>query len=619
MKSGDERAPQPLVGGAVDETRFRQGLAGIYSHMSPVRRRDFYLILVLMLLNALAELGTIGAVLPLLSLLADPNGLGNEGWATAMFDPFGTGNPSQRLIAATLMFCVFAIIAGIVRLQLVRKTQDFGFHLAHELMLEVHRRLLLQPYSFHIQRSTPTLIAAVDKIEILVFSVLLPAMQATTAAFIAAAVIAVLVYIDPFTALVAALAFSIIYLAVSAAARRPLARNSAVIARGFDERLKILQESLGGIRDVIIDQSHAMHMRLFDDENGSLNAARANTTFIASAPRYAIEAMGMVIIAGLALVTSQREGGLAGALPILGALALGAQRLMPLVQQIYNSWSTAAGHYSVMGQALELLELPVPASGARNRPARPLLLTDRISVDSVSFAYPARRGRALQDIGFEIPVGSAVALIGETGSGKSTLVDLLMGLIQPAAGQILIDGQLLTAENSGDWQRSIAHVPQSIFLADASVSRNIALSMGDEAIDPDRVVEAARKAQLHDFVTSLPDGYATTVGERGIRLSGGQRQRLGIARAIYKQAPVLVLDEATSALDDQTEGAVIDALVRLGDEGRTIITIAHRLSTISRCDIVVRLQRGRVVAIGSYAEVVTGNAPDSARIGDIRC
>lgn len=609
MTSGDERASQPpLAGVAVEETNFWRGLAGIYAHMSPLRRRDFYLILVLMLLNAVAELGTIGAVLPMLALLADPTGLENQGWATALLDSFGTGNSRQRLIAATAVFSAFAIVAGIVRLQLARKTQDFSFRLAHELMLEVHRRLLLQPYSFHIQRSTSTLLSALEKVEVLVFSVLLPAMQAATAAFIAAAVIAVLVYIDPFTALVAAIAFSVIYLAVSAAARRPLARNSAVIARGYDERLKILQESLGGIRDVIIDQSQAMHTRLFDNESGRMNEARANTTFIASAPRFAIEALGMVIIAGLAFVTSQREGGLAGALPILGAVALGAQRLMPLVQQIYNSWSTAAGHYSVMGQALELLRLPLPKSSACGRPVRPLPMTDRISVDSVSFGYPTRSRPALHDISFAIPAGSAVALIGETGSGKSTLADLLMGLLQPAAGQILIDGQPLTPENRGEWQRSIAHVPQSIFLADASVSRNIALSMGDEAVDADRVVDAARKAQLHDFISSLPDGYATTVGERGIRLSGGQRQRLGIARAIYKQTPVLVLDEATSALDDQTEGAVIDALVRLGDEGRTIITIAHRLSTISRCDIVVRLRRGRIVKVGSYAEVVTGNA-----------
>ncbi|MDQ3478623.1 MAG: ABC transporter ATP-binding protein/permease [Pseudomonadota bacterium] len=613
MTSGEQSAPQqPLPGETGEPIDLWQGLAGIFSHMSSVRRREFYLVLALMLGNALAELGTIGAVLPLLSLLSDPGGLGDHGWAVAAFDAVGAQSLRERLIFATAAFCAFAILAGMVRLELVRKTQDFSFRLSHELMLEVHRRFLLQPYSFHIQRTTSTLISAVDKIELLVFAVLLPVMQATTAAFIATAIMAALIYIDPFTALVAAAIFSCIYILVSAVAEGRLARNSGVISRGFDERLKILQESLGGIRDVIIDQSHAMYLRLFDAENGRLNEARANTTFIASAPRFVIEALGMIIIAGLALATAQREGGFAGAVPILGAIALGAQRLLPLVQQVYSSWSTVAGNFSVIGQTLELLQLPLRDSSA-SEPAEAMPLSDRISVDRVSFGYPTRRALALEDVSFEIPVRSAVALIGETGSGKSTLADLLMGLLDPSAGQILVDGLPLTPERRRQWQRSIAHVPQSIFLADASIMRNIALGKGDSAIDEEGVVDAARKAQLHEFVATLPEGYATTVGDRGIRLSGGQRQRLGIARAIYKRSPVLVLDEATSALDERTEGAVMEALVGLGGDGPTVITIAHRLSTIARCDIVVRLHGGRVVDIGSYADVVQAPAAGSDR------
>jgi len=237
-------------------------------------------------------------------------------------------------------------------------------------------------------------------------------------------------------------------------------------------------------------------------------------------------------------------------------------------------------------------------------PALPLL--DRIRVDNVSFAYASRRGPALQNISFDIPCGARIALIGKTGSGKSTLADLLMGLIEPAEGRITVDGVPLTHDNRRNWQRSIAHVPQAIFLADASIERNIAFGVPADAIDRKRVIDAARKAQLDEFVHALPEGYDTHVGERGVRLSGGQRQRLGIARAIYKEASVLVLDEATSALDDATEAAVMEALDQLGDEGRTIILIAHRLSTVSRADIVVRLDNGRLAELGSYAEVIGG-------------
>jgi ATP-binding cassette subfamily B protein len=329
------------------------------------------------------------------------------------------------------------------------------------------------------------------------------------------------------------------------------------------------------------------------------------------APRFVIEAAGMILLAALALIIADREGGLAGALPILGALALGAQRLLPLIQQVYYGWSAYAGNRAVAGDVLNLLGMPVPehATVVAKR-AAPLSFKREIRIEGVSFAYSGRSEPALSAVSLTIPRGARVALIGQTGSGKSTLADLLMGLLEPGSGQILVDGVPLVGEARRAWRQSIAHVPQAIFLADTSVERNIAFGVAPEQIDRDRVVDAARRAELHSFLAGLPDGYQTPVGERGVRFSGGQRQRLGIARAIYKAAPVLVLDEATSALDSATEEAVTQALADLGDRGMTIIMIAHRLSTIENCDIVVRLENGRVVATGSYQEVVRGNVGD---------
>jgi ATP-binding cassette subfamily B protein len=431
-------------------------------------------------------------------------------------------------------------------------------------------------------------------------------MQAGIAVFISLFIVIALILVDPFTALAAAAAFSLIYLLVSAATRRRLALNSEIIGSTWDERVKIVQESLGGIRDVIIDSSQAVYVDAFERVDDRFTVAKTNTAFIGAAPRFVIEALGMILIAILASVISAREGGFAGALPILGALALGAQRLLPLLQQIYVGWSLAAGNSSVLAQVLDLLRLPADEEGAAEKQAKPLPLGERISVEHVGFAYAGRRAPALQDVSFDIPRGCRVALIGRTGSGKSTLADLLMGLIEPGAGRITVDGVPLTRENRRSWQRSIAHVPQAIFLADASIARNIAFGVPPDAIDRKRVIAAGRKAQLDEFVAALPEGYDTHAGERGVRLSGGQRQRLGIARAIYKEASVLVLDEATSALDDATEAAVMQALDQLGDEGRTIIMIAHRLSTVSRAEIVVRLDNGRLAELGSYAEVVGG-------------
>jgi ATP-binding cassette subfamily B protein len=582
---------------------FWSGLAEVYRHMSPARRRQFYLLLALMLVGAAAELATIGAVLPFLSLLADPSALDRFPFAIRIFSALGADSLGQRLVAATVVFSLLVIVSGSIRFQLARLIQNFGYALAHELTLEIQRRFLAQPYAFHVQSNTSTLISALDKAEILVFEVLIPLMQATIAAFIAIFIVAALIAVDPATALIAAAAFTSIYLLVSALTRRRLAANSLVISRGFDERLKVVQESLGGIRDVIIDGSQSTYLDLYDRENARLARARANTAVIAAAPRFIIETIGIVAIAAIALAASDREGGFAAALPVLGAIALGAQRLLPLVQQVYNGWSTASGYLSVVGQTVEMLGLPAAPEEAPENLA-PLALRKTISVEGLGFAYPNRKRPALQAVSFDIPAGSAVALVGETGSGKSTLADLLMGLLDPDEGQISIDGVRLSGRNRRRWQRSIAHVPQSIFLADASIARNISLGRPDKEIDVERVVDAAKTAQLHEFVSSLPDGYETMVGERGIRLSGGQRQRLGIARAIYKGSPVLVLDEASSALDEATEEAVFAGLEELRKQGRTLIIIAHRLSTIARCDSVVRLHAGRIVELGSLAEVI---------------
>jgi len=570
-------------------TSIRRDLSRIYAEMSPPRQRQFYKLIGLMCVGALAELATIGSVVPFLSLLANPHALQKLGWLD-----IGT------LPAAAALFAMLVVLAGAVRLYLAFSVQDFSYRLGHEIMVAIERKVLLQPYSFHIEQNTSSLLAAIEKVEVLVFDALLPSMQALASAFLAVFIVGALLYIEPVTALIAATAFSAVYLAVSAVARRRLAANSNAIGRSFNERMKIAQESLGGIRDVIIDGSHDFYLRLFRTIDLQLCVARANTAFISTAPRYIIETIGIVILAAIAVAVAQRDGGLAAALPALGAIALGAQRLLPLLQQVYNGWSTSSGYLSIVGQVVELLRLP-PNEQTDDGHSMPLRKS--IEVKHLSFSYSSRRRPALVDISFEIPAGAAVALTGETGSGKSTLADLLMGLLDPASGEICVDGAGLNAGNRRQWQRSIAHVPQSIFLADATIAGNIALGHPEDGVNRNRMIEAAKLAQMDAFVSTLPDGYETVVGERGIRLSGGQRQRLGIARAIYKSTPVLLLDEATSALDEATEQAVFDGLDSLRKDGRTLIIIAHRLSTIAHCDLVVRLHEGRIAETASVSKV----------------
>lgn len=309
----------------------------------------------------------------------------------------------------------------------------------------------------------------------------------------------------------------------------------------------------------------------------------------------------MILIAALSYVLS-RQGGIVTALPMLGALALGAQRLLPAMQQIYSSWAIIKGSHASLADTLELLDQPVPAELLQPTPA-PLILEDTIRFDAVRFRYTSDGPWVLYDLNIAIPKGARVGFVGSTGSGKSTTLDLLMGLLTPTDGELLLDGDPVKGNRLRAWQQTIAHVPQSIYLADTSLAENIAFGVPRDAINLNRVQKAARQAQIADFIESRPDGYNVYVGERGIRLSGGQRQRIGIARALYKQASVLVFDEATSALDNATEQSVMDAIEGLSRD-LTILLIAHRLTTVRRCDIIVQLENGKVVAQGTYEHLI---------------
>ena len=583
-------------------------LPELYSYLSPQRRRHLYLLVVLMVLGAVAELATLGSLLPFLSLLAGVEQPTRLHSFTAFFAAAGARTPSEQIWVAASVFAAIALLAGAIRVALNWSTQMFTSLLGHELSVDVQRRILLQPYAFHLTHNSSQAVAAMDKVQSLVVHVLLQLIYAFAAGFIALAIIIALIYVDPFTATIAAAAFSLIYLVVSAVTRPRLARNSEAIRTAYEERVQIVQESIGGIRDVIVDGAQGIYLDAFAKVSRRYSVAAATTAFIAAAPRFIVEAAGMVVIAIVAVLIAGREGGFAHALPLLGAVALGAQRLLPLLQQVYHGWASVSGHRSVVSEVLELLRLRPSVEGTIASPVEPLPLHEKIAIEGVSFSYPGSKPTVLEDVTLEIARGSMLGVVGKTGSGKSTLADLIMGLIEPTEGQISVDGVQLTGAARLRWQRGIAHVPQAIFLADTSIARNIAFGIAPEEIDDDRVHAAAASARLHEFVASLPAGYDTKVGERGIRLSGGQRQRLGIARAIYKQAPVLILDEATSALDEATEAAVMGALSALGEQGRTIIIIAHRLSTVAGCDLLVRLDGGRVVITGSYAEVVTSPA-----------
>lgn len=560
----------------------------------------------LVLISAFAEVVSLGAVLPFLGVLAAPDMVFNHRLIADVVREWGITSADQLVLPLTVAFAVLVVLAGGIRMLLLWSSTRFAFASGAELSMEVYRRTLYQPYHVHVARSSSDVISGITmKVGGTVLGVVLPLLTLISSTTALLAIMIALIAIDPVIALVATVGFGSSYGLITWFSRRRLHRNSQHIASEHTQIVKALQEGLGGIRDVLLDGTQPVYCDVYRQADQRLRRAQGDNVFLAQSPRYAIETLGMVLIAALAYGLSRQPGGIATALPVLGALALGAQRLLPALQQSYGAWATIAGSHASLADTIELLDQPVSEELFQALP-EPLQFYQAIQFKAVRFRYGNDGPWVLKGVSLTLAKGSRIGFVGGTGSGKSTTMDLLMGLLTPTEGEILVDGQPVSGKRTRAWQRTIAHVPQSIYLADATVAENIAFGVPREAIDIERVKEAARQAHIADFIESREHSYDAFVGERGVRLSGGQRQRIGIARALYKRASVLVLDEATSALDNITEQSVMDAIEGLSRD-LTILLIAHRLTTVRRCDTIIELGSGCVTAQGSYEQLLASS------------
>lgn len=552
----------------------------------------------LTLVSSIAEVVSLGAVLPFIGILTQPEKVFKSPVMAGVVQALGITSAADLVLPLTVAFAVAAVAAGGLRLLLLWVSIRLGNATGADLGIEVYRRTLYQPYQVHVARSSSEIISGITQKVGTATSVLISIVTVATSAVLFASILLTLLAIDPMVASVAMISFGVSYGIIARQTRHRLARNSQCIAQEQTQVIKVLQEGLGAIRDILLDGAQTVHCDIYRKSIQQLQRAGGENQYITISPRYAMESLGMVLIAALTLALSQRPGGLGAALPVLGALALGAQRLLPLFHQFYGNWSVIVGNRIVLLDVLELLDQPLPEDADQPAP-EPLKFQDAIRFDNVRFHYGSDGPWVLDGINLTILKGSRIGFIGTTGSGKSTALDLLMSLLEPTQGSITVDGQPISSKFRRAWQRTIAHVPQSIFLADTTIAANIAFGVPPEQINLDQVRQAAEQAQIAEFIESRPKGYSTLVGERGIRISGGQRQRIGIARALYKQATVLIFDEATSALDNVTEKAVMSAIENLNRD-LTILIIAHRFTTLQHCNTIVQLERGQIVAQGTY-------------------
>ena len=575
-------------------------LIKLLAHLSVRRRLQLGLLFLTIIVASFAEAVSIGAVIPFLAVLTAPQTVFGHPKAQPIIQVLKLDSASQLVLPLTLAFACAAILAGAVRLLLLWGSTKWSYAAGADLSIEIYRRTLYQPYKVHTARNSSEIISGISsKVNSVIFK-LFQVVNLIGALFILLAILTTLLMINPSVAISASIGFGTIYASVMWMIRGKLKTNSDEISRESTQVIKLLQEGLGGIRDILLDGSQAVYCRHYHTADLILREAQGSNSFLGASPRYLVESVSMLLIAVLAYMLNQRSGGLDDAVPVLGALALGAQRMLPAMQMSYAAWVALRGEMTSISDTIELLGQGLP-NHAELPPPAPIAFHDRIELNNISFQYSTDDHWVLKKISLQIKKGSKVGFIGVTGSGKSTLLDIVMGLLLPTEGAIILDGRPILTEDLRAWQAGIAHVPQSIFLADGTIEENIAFGVDVNLLDRERVRLAAQQAKIHEYIESCPDGYNSLVGERGIRLSGGQRQRIGIARALYKKAQVIVFDEATSALDLQTEEAVMASIEAL-NPNLTILMIAHRLTTLSKCSQIIELENGKIRNVGTFSE-----------------
>lgn len=579
----------------------------IWALLTRQERQRFVLLIFLTVAMSIFELISVAGILPFLTVLARPD-LIETHWALMAFARFfGLTEPKQVMIALGLTVFCLVVVGMMFRAAVTYVQIRFALGRGQSLASRLLRGYLSHDYVWYLTQNTASLSQSLlSEVDLVVRESILPAVLLISNTTTLLLIGGFLFFIEPAVAVGAISILLGVYILAYLLLRGRMTQVGKLRMSSNKARFKAVQETTGGLKEIKILGLETDNIARFSKIARSMARHQADGLILARMPRFALEAMvygGFIAMVLIMIVV--RGGAISDLLPLLGLLGMSATKLFPALQQLYQEVS--ALRFSAA--ALDRLHRDMRETD-RARPLPTQTQTDILPLEqgidfrALHFRYPQSEQDTFSGLTLRIDARSTVGVVGSTGAGKTTVIDLLLGLLHPDAGEILIDGQPLTLDTVRAWQRNIGYVPQTIYLTDETIAANIAFGIAPAMIDMARVEEVARIANLHDFILSdLPNGYQTMVGERGVRLSGGQRQRIGIARALYRDPAVLVLDEATSALDNLTERAVMDAVRALGGQ-KTIVMIAHRLSTVQDCDKIMLLERGKLVAEGRYEDLV---------------
>ena len=576
--------------------------------MTPAERKRFWMLVGITFCLAAVEAASVISILPFLHLLSNPDLIETNRILAWINDALGFETRSQFLFAAGAAIFVITVTGLLMKMATIWITSRFALMRAYSFSSRLLTGYLHQPYEWFLSRHSSDLGNAIlSEVDQVVSFSLLPAMRIIPETFTVILLIISLCLLEPWVALGGAAllggSYGLVYLVV----RNLLTRLGQVRLEANRQRFHSVQEATGGVKELKIIGLEEAYLSRFRTAALRMARVQTRTQILGETPRYALEAIafgGMILL--ILIMLLQRGGDIGALIPTLGVIAAVGLRLIPALQILYRRGANLRQSRPTLDRIhgdMTGLDKVHATQRARREALPPLPLGTRLELRDVRYAYPGTDRSALQGLDLVIDAKTTVGIVGGTGAGKTTLVDIMLGLLDPSEGEMIVDGERITPENRRAWQKTLGYVPQTIFLSDGSVAENIAFGIPPDEIDRAAVERAARIAALHDFVVDeMPEGYDTTVGERGVRLSGGQRQRVGIARALYHDPAMLILDEATSALDTVTERAVMEAVHNIAGT-KTIVMIAHRLSTVRDCDTIFLLERGRVSASGSFEDL----------------
>ena len=578
----------------------------LWSLLSKSERKETLALLAMILVMSLLDVAGVASILPFITILGSPELVETNPVLSWTYNYFGfTANSEFFFFLGGLVF--FTLIFSLAWKTVTQyKLLSFVFMREHSIGVRMFEGYLNQPYSWFLDRNSSELGKnLLSELRELLSKMLLPAINVISQGTVSLLMLIMLLIIDFKLAFIVAMVLGLFYGSIYKAISKLLVRMGSTRYDSNRERFRVSSESLFAIKEVKIGGVEGLYVKRFDTAAKKFAKNEAQLKTITALPRYAIEGIafgGMVLVL---LSVLDNENDISQVLPIVALYAFAGYRLLPAIQMLYNSLTSLRFSETIINEIHKEIN-SLGKVGKKNK-KEVIPLKDSIALNNVSFIYPGTDSKVLNDISLAIPANSMVGLVGLTGSGKTTLVDIVLGLLEPQSGSLTVDGVEIESKNINNWQCNLGYVPQQISLLDASLAENIAFGVNLDEISMETVKKVSTMACLHDFVNNnLPDGYNTAIGERGVKLSGGQRQRVGLARALYHNPSVLVLDEATSALDNTTERVVMDSIKKLGQE-ITIIIIAHRLSTIRDCDVIYHLDKGNILSKGTYEELLDGD------------